>query len=324
MSMNNKMSQYCSHKIVEGLYSRSPGYNLSKLPDSVTISTMTITCALKTTINIQNLGKYLKLSTNDVVYKKYVDDKNGLTIRSIRHIKKKTKRKNTKANKKNFYNQITLKIQTNNKEVNVKLFQNGSIQLTGCKSVINFVETMIILCNILKTVVAIREDNKINIKSYVNSPENVHVDKIEDFCIRMINCGFDVDFLIDRDELYKFLEKKNIFSTYEPCIHACVNIKHTYVDGSVISIFVFETGAILITGARKRNHIISAYKFIIDLLYKNYNTIVKLDIQQLLDTNSYIKKLPSVYDSKNLNLQNAVSGINMKIDYIGLDSATVA
>lgn len=319
---SNRMSNYLK-KIANELYSKHLGYDLSNLPESVTISTMTITCALKTTINIQNLGKYLKLSTNDVVYKKYVDDELGLIVRSIRHIKKKSKRKNTKANKKNFYNQITLKIQTNDKEVNVKIFQNGSIQLTGCKSIINFIETMTILCNILKREVAVCNDNKILIKTYANSLENVSVDKITDFCIRMINCGFNVNFLIDRDELYQLLEKTNIFSTYEPCIHACVNIKHKYKDGSDVSIFVFETGSILITGARKRNHIISAYKFIIELLYKNYNTIVKLDIQKLLDTdNSYIKKLsPTVDQSK---IHKVIPAITMKIDYIGLDSATVA
>ena len=56
-------------------------------------------------------------------------------------------------------------------------------------------------------------------------------------------------------------------------------------DKKKISIFVFQSGAIIITGANNVNHIMSAYEYITEKLKKNYNKIVKKKLDTLLKNN---------------------------------------
>lgn len=117
----------------------------------------------------------------------------------------------------------------------------------------------------------------------MTNPENVNVSDIYNFKIRMINSNFHIGFLINRENLYELLSKGGIRCSFEPCIHACVNIKYNYKNKDTISIFVFESGSIVITGAKSKNHIVDAYKFITKVLYENYDNIVKNDIDKFLE-----------------------------------------
>ena len=88
--------------------------------------------------------------------------------------------------------------------------------------------------------------------------------------------------------MYSILKSRNVSCRYEPLIHACVNIKLPNVDENdkttkTPSIFVFQSGNIIITGARYQNQIISAYKYIMKILNDNYDKIVKKDIMNILD-----------------------------------------
>lgn len=262
------------------------------LPEDLSISTMTITCHLGTLINIENIGKYLDLSLGNILCIKYDNDK----VRSL--IKVKTNEKSKKKKHKSFYNQATLIIDVKKKKgVNVKVFKNGAIQMTGCKSFKNCVDAVTILCNELQKNKAIydKQERKIIRKYFVNNPDNISslgndfkitcvtLDDVDVFKIRMINSNFRVGFLINRETLYSLLTKMEIRCTFEPCIHACVNIKFNYKNKDTISIFVFESGSIIITGAKTKDHIVEAHKFITKILYENYYNIVKHNIDQFLE-----------------------------------------
>ena len=86
---------------------------------------------------------------------------------------------------------------------------------------------------------------------------------------------------IDRSKLFSLLLKKKIKSSFEPCIRACVIIKYIpIVDNDElkeISIFVFQKGNIIITGARKKSHILVAYKYINNILLTHSEEISKID-----------------------------------------------
>ena len=104
----------------------------------------------------------------------------------------------------------------------------------------------------------------------------------------MINSNFSVNYLINRECLYTILLSKNISCRYEPCIHACVNIKYEIPNdpnNKVVSVFVFQSGNIIITGARNKEQISNAYNYIINILSENYQSIVKKDLINLLDNN---------------------------------------
>ena len=61
---------------------------------------------------------------------------------------------------------------------------------------------------------------------------------------------------MNRNNLFNILIEKKIPRRYEPGIHECVNIKYNIKNGKengddhLVSIFVFQSGNIIITGAK--------------------------------------------------------------------------
>jgi TATA-box binding protein (TBP) (component of TFIID and TFIIIB) len=121
---------------------------INNLPDGISISTMCATCKLNTELNIDNIEKYLQLNNDDIITVK----RSTTSIRSLLTHKIKNKRTTkliqpVKTKVINyFYNQITVVIRVNegktediNTEprINLKLFKNGSVQMSGCKSIKN-------------------------------------------------------------------------------------------------------------------------------------------------------------------------------------------
>lgn len=264
--------------------------NLNNLPSELHISTMTITFNLATTFDVQNIGKYIDLSFGNILCVKYGPSGSNL-IRSL--IKYKVSKKKTKKKKKNFYNQASLVLGiSNGKMINIKLFKNGAIQMTGCKNMQHFTDSLTKLFSFLLKEKAVYDPitKKIVDKPFVSNPENINLTKISNFRIRMINSNFHIGFLINREILYNILSKdSHVTCTYEPCIHACVNIKYNYHNKETISIFVFESGSIIITGAKNKDHIIESYNYIIKKMYENYGMILKNNIEVYLE-NPEIKK----------------------------------
>lgn len=268
--------------VITNKFNIKNGFNLEKLPDDLNISTMTITCGFDTLINIQNVGKYMDLDSKKIVCVKY--GPSNSIIRTL--IKLKKKKKTTTKNRKNFYNQATVIIAVSDgRYVNVKLFKNGSIQMTGCKSYENFTTVMKTLCETLKNKKYVYDKltKQFYSKTFVSNVENVTVDKILDLKIRMINSDFNIGFLINRKKLNEALIKAGEKSNFRPEMHSGVIIKYLYEEKDTISIFVFESGAVIITGAKKREHLVEAYKYITAKLYENYDKIIKANSQSFLE-----------------------------------------
>ena len=261
-------------------------FNLSNLPDELRISTMTINCNLNTLINVPNVSKYIDLSFGNIVC---VQDEN--TVRTLIKLKKKNKKKKKKVGKtgktgkSEFFNQASLKVEIGDKRrINIKVFKNGALQITGCKSMDDLITGLTVLCKELKKKKAVynKKDKTITPVPFVEEPDNVNIQSVYNFKIRMINSNFHIGFSIDRDKLYNLLQTSGIKCSYEPCIHACVNIKYNYKNTDTVSVFVFESGAIIITGAKTRSQIVAAYEFITKFLYENYDHILKNNIDELL------------------------------------------
>ena len=104
---------------------------------------------------------------------------------------------------------------------------------------------------------------------------------IKDFKINMINSNYQVNMNIDRDKLYSLLNKKKIKCSYEPCIRACVIIKYVptveNIEQKEVSVFVFQKGNIIITGARSQSHVLSAYNYMNEILLTHKDEIIKKD-----------------------------------------------
>lgn len=104
---------------------------------NIKISTITLSCQLPVcNLNLTNIGKYLDIDNEIIGIKYNYADLNVMKGKYSTTVYKKAKIKNVdKINKRLFYNQITIIYNNNGNNVNVKLFKNGSLHLTGCKNV---------------------------------------------------------------------------------------------------------------------------------------------------------------------------------------------
>ena len=124
--------------------------------------------------------------------------------------------------------------------------------------------------------------------------------KLNNINIVLINSDFVCGFEIKRNKLYNILKKKNITVSYEPDIYAAVNMKFYYNksyeqqlgichcekkckgkgDGLLtckkITISIFQSGSIIITGAKSNIQKNEAYNFINKIIKNNYRDIYKV------------------------------------------------
>jgi len=251
-------------------------YDFSKIPKNLKISTLSACCKLNITIYLQNIFDYMDLDNNNINTIKYCNKINSIINITV----KKKKKKN--ANKV-FFNQLTMLIYSNysKKNINLKLFKNGSIQMSGCKSIEDCIDVINKLKEKLSKIYARIENNKIVEKPFIEENKEL---LISDFKIILINSNFKIPYSIKREELYRILLEDKINCRYEPCIHACVNIKYNDnedVNMKPVSIFVFQSGNIIITGAKETDRILNAYNYIRGILTKNIRDIIRKDIDVL-------------------------------------------
>lgn len=283
---------------------------LKPLPDDLLISTITLCCALHIEFKVNNIAKYIDLKNSSIVKISYGRADDPATNRALVPKKKHKKKKKTK---RVFYNQVSLSIMIDSKRekpINIKLFTNGSIQMTGCKSienVIDVLEKIFVELKIVKGIVNLKT-MKIDDVPFVNDVDKLKLSDIHNITIGMINSNFDYPNQIDRLKLYNLLLSDTIECKFDPSNHACVNIKY-YSDSKKISILVFEEGAIVITGAQNYDHILEAYNFINRYLLQNHRAIVKSNIS-INDIMGNINKIDK-FENKETK-----SKISNKISYI--------
>jgi len=204
-----------------------------------------------------------------------------------------TKRKVTD---KTFFNQATLVIRKalpasfekkGWKEVNIKLFANGGIQMTG-------VPTNEFSQDAIKFVI-----DEIKMKDpevFGGTPG------LNKFRVQLINSDYSINRQIYQEKLHKVLSNTyNLFSSHESTIYQGVNTKYYYNkkgnplrpgicecktactgqglgdgDGQCkrITISPFSSGKIIITGAREMDQINEAYEFFNKILTAHQNEIL--------------------------------------------------
>tara|TARA_B100001248_G_C27394750_1_gene464738 strand:+ start:454 stop:1374 length:921 start_codon:yes stop_codon:yes gene_type:complete len=259
-------------------------YEVDDLPKGVSISTMCCSAKLGCDVYTDNIQKYMTLDKDDVLTVKVNnDDKRSIIDTKSKAKKKKSTVKKTKQQK--FYNQITLVMRINEgktdnlndeKKINLKLFKNGSIQMSGCKRIEEVNKVINKLIEKLQEKKMKIKDDEVTEITFIDDPKKIN---INDFKIDMINSNYRVNLQIDRSKFYNLLLKKKISASYEKCIRACVIIKYCPKEENPmekeISIFVFQKGNIIITGAKSRKHISSAYQYLNKIILEHVEEISK-------------------------------------------------
>jgi len=239
--------------------------------DNLRISTITAIGRLFTnTITLNNI--YEHLDVDDVIrYVKYSKEDKGVDPKK----EKNKKRKNQKL-KKDFFNQMTIHvydgIKKNDGYVNVKIFNNGKIQMTGTIRIDQGYNILNILHDKLSNLEIIQ----------LISKDELDID------IALINSDFNYGQQINRDRLYDHLVHMDMFATFESCIYPGVKIGYYYKKDNKtgicncdipcngkgdgidtcrrVTIAAFHSGNIIITGGRSFDQLEQAYLFIVKTL----------------------------------------------------------
>jgi TATA-box binding protein (TBP) (component of TFIID and TFIIIB) len=250
-------------------------YDFNILPKDLKLSTFSACCKLNVDVLFDNIFKYLELEEYKINMIKFCN-------KFITHLCREPVPVETKKKKrppKIFYNQLTFIIYSDysKKNINTKLFKNGSIQMSGCKHIEDIINILNILKNKLSNTRAIIENNIIIEKPFIKDNKEIN---ITNFTISLINTNFKIPFQVEREIFYNILITNRVNCRYEPCKHACVNIKYSSSTDENIkaSIFVFQSGHIIIAGTKTINVIIEAYEYIKTLLKTHIKEIIIANI----------------------------------------------
>jgi len=299
--------------------------NLKRLsPAPLKIRTMTITCKTSHLLDYDKVSIKLPLSDKikNVVYKK--DD-----IIHTRGIKKKQ-------TKRLFYNQMTVEIIVDDKTkkiVNCKIFSNGSIHMTGCRSRMDAINAASIILENVKNINGyIKKKNEVielrNFQTHlINSNykigDNKDIDRYTFYDIFTKKCSFKIQFnpshypgvkihykyykdqnaynwnIIDIEKWLKSIDclicvpiffkyningKKLIKLSHKKLIKMGIDntdIRHQIIKAindksfiKIVTIIVFRTGQIIITGGQTIPQLNAAYKFINKFIDDNYKQVI--------------------------------------------------
>ena len=281
-------------------------------PSDLRISTMTAICSINIPVNLNNL-KELVVSQNEGL----------LPYSNMKLSVKKKKKKLPKTNRKNsFQNQCTFLVELpNHKVVNQKVFKNGNIQMTGLKSETDGLHAIDILIK------NITDHNNTFEDLIVSNPSHI---KKSDCDIVLINSDYSCGFKIKRDILYNKLGNYGLYVSYEPDIYPGVNAKFYWntiynntnkpgicncsisCDGKgtgtgngqckKVTISTFQSGNVIITGARNQQQTNDAYAFINKIFKESYYSLCRSSKEDI-EHSSNKKNIDTFYINMS-NIQN--------------------
>lgn len=172
---------------------------------------------------------------------------------------------------KKFNNQYTLKIPIDTHSVNVKVFRNGTLQVSGCKSI----SDMHKLAQILQT--------------------RAHMD-IGEFKIAMINSNFSVPHRVDLYQMALHCRTLGLHTNYDQQRHPALLLRYQYNPKNIfsngicscvvgynptthkkdarftscachrVSLLIFSTGRIVVTGANSIVQIVECYTYLMHII----------------------------------------------------------
>ena len=292
------------------------------------ISTITAIAKINSLINLEELYKIIKIDdkqnlyydNNDLVSKNILNNISFIEYGKTKDVSnskginpkqdKKNRYKKKKKKMKRFDNQLTLIVNINNNIINMKIFKNGRIQMTGLKDIDNGPKAIEIIMKVIKDLSIIKNSNIFNlIEDDDESTDVINTDvintelKYDDYKICLINSDFRFNHKVKRNKLYEFIvNNTELVCSYEPCIYPGVKLQYFYnkkLDGICrcsdvycsnknknstcvkITIAVFESGCTIITGAKNIEQINTTYNYIATLLKNNIDKFKKKSLPEL-------------------------------------------
>jgi len=228
----------------------------------------------------------------------YMVDREGKETKGISPKKEKRahskKNKEDESKKRRFDNAISGYFQTKQGYYpSVKIFKNGTIQMTGLKQI---EDGMLLHTQVFEVV-------KQLIQEFPDTVKNTDLECCE-FYVRLINSDFSVPFHIRRKDLHQLLisDHYNNISSFQPGTYPGVKLQYFWnpsfgkQDGRChctekkcfgkgdgtgegqckkVTVSIFESGKILITGAINFEQVNQAYEYICKILQGHQPTLQK-------------------------------------------------
>lgn len=293
---------------------------MSYNPTPYRISTITATGAVNSELDLDLLFNCFKVLIVENGVNKTPEHKYGVVYaeyskkRSETYFKNFSKKFIAQKKKENaskrFDNQLTIIYKYNDESLmNIKMFKNGNIQITGVKSIEDGSKMIDILISLMKEIC-------------VNEPTAVkNIDELNNnnYKVALINSDFKVGFEVKRDKLYSILiNDYNNKCSFEPCIYPGVKIQYFWnshnhnKDGvcychsqcsvgkndgqgegrcKKVTIAVFQSGCIIITGAQTTEQIDEVYSFICNVLEKHIDYVKKINLNTLAPQVTKVEKV---------------------------------
>jgi|SaaInlStandDraft_1057018.scaffolds.fasta_scaffold05971_10 hypothetical protein len=273
-------------KIDEYRNNLKPTVNITPLSVSVQSAKAKMSCSFELKDIAENISNYI--DNNDC--KKNIL---GVFYKDIHKgcIKKPKPRK-----KGAFPNNMALLVKSpmyTGKKIHMKIFKNSSISMVGCK----IREDGLGVCKILEKYI-------LSQPKLFTSENKKKIFSIKGFETTMVNSNYSIGFKVDRARLFDFLNKECsfLFSSYDPAVYAAVKIGFYYNSNKEkqngicncpnsnctldktssgkgtghglnqckkVTIAIFESGNIVITGGRNIKQADEAYLFINKIIEKN-------------------------------------------------------
>lgn len=261
------------------------------------VSTMTCNGSVGCQVDIVSFFENVRINDSEFVYTEYkVHRYRGVKPRNKKGRGKKDPVPDAAPAKKCFDNQVTIIYRiADNYYPNIKLFRNGNIQMTGVRTHEDGEKITRIVAD---EIIRIQKECVPSIVADVNKVIG------GDFKVRMINSNFSVPYLVRRKELHRLListeynnncnfqgttypgvklyfywnaqnhEQNGVCTCKEPCFGKGTGSG----DGQCkkVTVAVFESGNVLITGANTRQQIDDAYAFITMVLTKHVQLLRKV------------------------------------------------
>lgn len=163
-----------------------------------------------------------------------------------------------------FYNQITLSYVDEYSTKSIKLFPNGAVQVAGCTDLID--------CNrVIKQITRM-------LRLILNKDIKTH-----GFQVVMINSNFSLNHKLNLREVASHFARHDIFDvSFDPDRYSAVKIKFKPAqDMKQVTVSIFGTGKIIVTGAETLKEIAFSYNIINGHINTNKN--IKVEKTEVID-----------------------------------------
>jgi len=161
-----------------------------------------------------------------------------------------------------FFNQISLFYDDHKSRKSVKLFPNGSIQVAGGSDLIDCDKVYAYISAIVSKILG----RNLQIKTY-----NIH----------MINANFSLNSYVNLEEIFHASNREGHDATFNPDRYSAVKIKVAPLTKHAVTVSIFSSGKIIITGATTLDEIAATYRIILTLVSENDRMVIVSPIEQV-------------------------------------------